>query len=121
MAKENQVIINVGVDGAKSILDLRNNIKALKEGWEDANGKFHEGLNDLKIGSPEYADALNEIKLNQNALKDAMYATSSSMEQVTKAAAGAGNSYNALVHRMAALKEEFRATEDAARRADIGG
>lgn len=120
MAKENQVIINVGVEGAKSLQDLRNNIKALKEGWEDANGKFHEGLNDLEIGGEKYTKRLNEIKLNQNALKDAMYATSSSMEQVTKAASGAGESYNALVHRMAALKEEFRSTEDVMRRADIG-
>lgn len=120
MAKENQVILNVGVDGAKSIQDLRNNIKALKDGWVDAEGNIHKGLNELEIGTQEYSDALNELRLNQNALKDAMYATSSSMADVTKAASGAGESYNALVHRMAALKEEFRATEDAARRADIG-
>lgn len=120
MAKENQVILNVGVDGAKSIQDLRNNIKALKDGWVDAEGNIHKGLNELEIGTQEYSDALNELRLNQNALKDAMYATSSSMADVTKAASGAGGSYNALVHRMAALKEEFRATEDAARRADIG-
>lgn len=120
MAKENQVILNVGVDGAKSIQDLRNNIKALKDGWVDAEGNIHKGLNELEIGTQEYSDTLGELRLNQNALKDAMYATSSSMADVTKAASGAGDSYNALVHRMAALKEEFRATEDAARRADIG-
>ena len=43
------------------------------------------------------------------------------MEDVAKAATGTADSYNSLVHRMAALKEEFRSTEDAARRADLGG
>lgn len=122
MAKENEVIIEVkALDAVKNIQDLKNNIKALKEGWIDAEGEFHKGLNELEIGTQDYADTLGELKQNQNALKDAMYATSSSMDQVSKAASGAGESYNALVHRMAALKEEFRATEDAVRRADIGG
>ena len=49
-----------------------------------------------------------------------MYATSNSMEGVVKSAQGAGNSYNALTHRMAALKEEFRSTEDVVRRAELG-
>lgn len=120
MAKENQVILNVGVDGAKTIADLRNNIKALKEGWEDAEGEFHKGLNELEVGTKDYQDQLKELRENQNALKDAMYASSSSMENVAKSAKGMGTSYNALVHQMAMLKEEFRATEDAARRADIG-
>lgn len=120
MAKENQVILNVGVDGAKTIADLRNNIKALKEGWEDAEGNINKGLNELEVGTKDYQDRLKELRENQNALKDAMYASSSSMENVAKSAKGMGTSYNALVHQMAMLKEEFRATEDAARRADIG-
>lgn len=122
MAEETITILRVGTEEAvRNISDLRNNIKALKEGFEDAQGNMHKGLNDLEIGTQEYKDTLEELKVNQNALKDAMYATTSSMEDVAKAATGASDSYNSLVHRMAALKEEFRSTEDAARRADLGG
>ena len=122
MAEETITILRVGTEEAvKNISDLRANIKALKEGFEDAQGNMHKGLNDLEIGTQEYKDTLEELKVNQNALKDAMYATSSSMEDVAKSATGVSDSYNSLVHRMAALKEEFRSTEDAARRADLGG
>ena len=111
MAEETITILKVGTEEAvKNINDLKNNIKILKD-----------NLGDLEIGTQEYQDTLDELKINQNALKDAMYATSSSMEDVAKAATGTADSYNSLVHRMAALKEEFRSTEDAARRADLGG
>ena len=122
MAEETITILKVGTEEAvRNIADLKANIKALKEGFEDASGTMHKGLNDLEIGTEEYKDTLEELKVNQNALKDAMYATTTSMEDVAKAATGASDSYNSLVHRMAALKEEFRSTEDAARRADLGG
>lgn len=111
MAEETITILKIGTEEAvKSVNDLKNNIKILKE-----------NLGELEIGTEEYQDTLDELKVNQNALKDAMYATSSSMEDVAKAATGTADSYNSLVHRMAALKEEFRSTEDAARRADLGG
>lgn len=110
MAEETITILKVGTEEAvKNVNDLRNNIKILKE-----------NLGELEIGTEEYKDTLDELKVNQNALKDAMYATSASMEDVSKSAAGASESYNSLVHRMASLKEEFRATNDAARRADLG-
>lgn len=121
MAEETITILKVETQEAvKNISDLRSNIKALKEGFTDAQGNMHKGLNDLEIGTQEYKDTLEELKVNQNALKDAMYATSSSMEDVAKAATGASESYNSLVHNMAALKEEFRATNDAARRLELG-
>lgn len=111
MAEETITILKVGTEEAvKSVNDLKNNIKILKD-----------NLGELKIGTKEYQNTLDELKVNQNALKDAMYATSSSMEDVAKAATGTADSYNSLVHRMAALKEEFRSTDDAARRADLGG
>lgn len=95
---ETITILKVGTEEAvKSVGDLRANIKALKS-----------NLDELEIGTQEYQDTLSELKVNQNALKDAMYATSSSMEQVAEAATGTGESYNALVHRMAAYKEELR-------------
>ena len=107
---ETITILKIGTeDAVKNINDLKENIRILKD-----------DLGKLEIGTEEYQDTLDELKVNQNALKDAMYATSSSMEDVAKAATGASDSYNSLVHRMASLKEEFRATEDAARRADLG-
>ena len=96
-------------EAVTSVQDLKDNIKALKD-----------AVNQAEIGSQEYTDALNELRVNQNALKDAMYATTASMEDAAKSATGASDSYNALVHRMAALKEEFRATTDAARRMELG-
>lgn len=110
MAEETITILRVGTEEAvKSVNDLKNNIKILKE-----------NLGELEIGTEEYQNTLDELKVNQNALKDAMYATSTSMEDLTQAATGASESYNSLVHRMAALKEEFRATNDEVRRSELG-
>lgn len=110
MAEETITILKVGTDEAvKSVNDLKENIKALKQ-----------NLGELEIGTDAYQTTLEELKVNQNALKDAMYATTSSMEDVTAAATGASKSYNSLVHQMAALKEEWRATNDEARRNELG-
>ena len=100
MAEETITILRVGTEEAvRNINDLRSNIKTLKD-----------NLGELEIGTQEYQDTLDELKVNQNALKDAMYATSSSMEDVAAAATGTSKSYNSLVHQMASLKEEFRAS-----------
>ena len=110
MAEETITILKVGTEEAvKNINDLKENIKILKD-----------DLGKLEIGTEDYQNTLEELKVNQNALKDAMYATSSSMEDVAKSATGASESYNSLVHRMAALKEEFRSTNDEMRRQDLG-
>lgn len=120
---ENITILKIGTQEAvQNIGDLRKNVQILKKSLED-----------LDIGSREYQDTLDELKVNQNALKDAMYATSSSMDDVAKSASGANVifdeqgklvkdatvSYNSYVHAMAALKEEFRSTGDAVKRADL--
>ena len=98
---ETITILKVGTQEAvKNVGDLRNNIKILKKDLEN-----------LDIGTQEYQDTLSELKVNQNALKDAMYATSSSMDNLAQAATGTGESYNALVHRMAAYKEELRTVD----------
>ena len=110
MAEETITILRVGTEEAvKNVNDLKVNISLLKE-----------RLGTLEIGTKEYQETLQELKVNQNALKDAMYATSTSMEDLTKTANGASESYNSLVHRMASLKEEFRATNDEVRRAELG-
>ena len=101
MAEETIQILRVDTgEAVKSVNDLRDNVKILKE-----------RLGDLEIGTSEYQDTLEELKVNQAAVKDAMYATTASMDDLAKSATGTSNSYNALVHRMAALKEELRATD----------
>lgn len=124
MAEESVSILKVDTQEAvKNINDLKENIKLLKE-----------RLGDLTIGETKYQETLEELKVNQNALKDAMYATTASLKDVAAAAQGSnvqwdennklvnkGNiSYNELVHTMAALKEEWRATNDEARRSELG-
>ena len=126
MVKE--VILNVKTGQAvKNVGELRENIKQLKA-----------ALNDQDLSNPEgmkkYNELLGELKINQNALKDTMYATSASWDDITNAATGAniafnknnelvnmqGVSYNALVHEMADLKQAWRATTDEMERAALG-
>ena len=110
MTEETITILKVGTeDAVKSVNDLKENIKMLKQ-----------NLGELEIGTEAYQTTLEELKVNQNALKDAMYATTTSMEDVAAAATGASKSYNSLVNQMAALKEEWRATNDEARRNELG-
>ena len=107
---EEVVVLKVKtIEAVESVNDLKNNIKLLKK-----------QLGETKFESEDYAKVLGELKLNQNALKDAMYATSASFEQVIESASGTSESYNSLVHRMAALKEEWRATNEEARRNEVG-
>ena len=87
-------------EAVRSVGDLRANIKILKENLEG-----------LEIGTEEYQETLGELKVNQAALKDAMYATFASMEDVSKAAKGTGQSYNALVKQMADYKTQLRAID----------
>lgn len=103
-------------EAVKSVGELRANITAYKEALEKA-----------EIGSADYNNILIALQTNQAALKNAMHATTTdanaqavSMEDVAKAATGAGNSYNALVRQMAMLDQEFRATEDVAKRDVLG-
>ena len=101
MAETEQItILKLKTEGAESVQDLKDNIKVLKQ-----------VIDETKIGTEEYQQALNLLKVNQNALKDAMYATSASMDDVRASATGTAESYNGLVHRMAALKEELRNTD----------
>lgn len=116
-ATEKITIMRVGTEEAvRNIQDLKDNIVALKK-----------DLAALDIGSEEYNKTLQELNVNQNALKDAMHYTTSetksaeqAMDGIAVAARGAGESYNALVNRLKSLKEEWRATEDVARRNELG-
>lgn len=109
MAEETITIFKVGTDEAvRNIHDLRNNIQILKEQIDDENLSWEE--QNKKIA---------ELQTNQAALRNAMHGTTSSLQDVSKAAQGAGTSYNALVKKMADLTQEFRATEDAVHRANL--
>ena len=115
--EEDVIILSVETgEAVKSVGDLRANIKLYKEALEEA-----------EIGSKEYADILSALQVNQAALKNAMHATTEEgedqgkvMEQISKDAMGLGTSYNSLVRQMAMLDQQFRAEEDAVKRAQLG-
>lgn len=117
-------ILRIGTDEAvRNIAELKENIKELKSNLENTELTWEQQQAILKT-----------LQLNQAALKNAMYGTSASLEEVTRAAAGAnvkfddqnklikdaGYSYNGLVKRMAELDQAFRSTEDAAKRNVLG-
>jgi len=87
---------------------------------KDAIKKAKEGLDGMTIGGEKYQEQLDELIKMQNLMRNAMYATTGDMDSLKKASEGVGTSYNALVKRMADLKREFRATEDAAKRMELG-
>lgn len=117
MAEETITIFRADTgDAVRSIGDLKASIATLKK-----------DLDSLDIGSKEYADTLVQLQTQQAALKNAMHDTSyesdgqvDSFAANARAAKGLGDSYNALVRRMADLDQQFRATEDAAQRAKLG-
>lgn len=117
MATTTETILKVGTEEAvKNVADLRDNIKILKENLKLLEKTQSESDEKWQ----EYQKTLSDLKENQNALKDSMYATSGSFTDVVKSAKGASDSYNSLVHQMAKLKEEFRSTNDVARRNELG-
>lgn len=84
-------------EAVQNVGDLKNNIKLLKEQLADTNRTFEENQKDIQ-----------ELTKNQQALKTAMYGSAQSFEEITKAAATNGKSYNDLVKQMAALKAAAR-------------
>ena len=105
MAEETITILRVDAGQATTTLrEVRENISKLKQ-----------DLQGLSMGTSEYETALRQLTYNQNLLRGAMNAFSGdagnaavSMEDLADAANGAGQSYNALVNRMSALKKEWR-------------
>lgn len=122
MAREKIIDIKTGA-AVKSVGDLKENIKALKA-----------QLDGLEIGTEEYQQTLLELQDNQAALRNAMQGTAASMEEVTAAASGLNVqfdeqnklvnaekvSYNELSRQMAVLRQEWKSTSDAGKRAEIG-
>lgn len=101
MADETMTILRVDTgEAVRSVRDLRDNIAALKK---EINEK-----RELGIGTEHYQTELKELIKNQRALNLAMNGTEASLEDVMKAAAGVGQSYNALVTQYANLRREQR-------------
>lgn len=117
MSEETISIYKIKTEEAvTSLAGLRKNIQDYKKELET-----------LEIGTDKYNETLRLLQENQAALKNAMHATTGegekaviSMTDIAKAAKGTGESYNALVRQMAILDQQFRATEDAAKRAELG-
>ena len=93
MAKEKIIEIKTG-SAIKNIQDLKNNIEAFKKGWTDAAGVVHKGLNELEIGSAAYKEQLNALQESQSALKNAMYGTAASYDEVMDAATAANVAFD---------------------------
>lgn len=115
MAEQAEVKI-VTVDAVQSLADLKEAIKKAKE-----------GLDGMDIGSKNYQKQLAELIKMQALLRNAMNATTleeedqaKALDDMKKAADGTGESYNALVKKMADLTRAFRATGDAAKRVELG-
>ena len=86
----------------KSIAELRDNIAKLKEAINNAD----EGVPFERV-----QEATKQLREQQAALKNAMYAQGTTWKEVTAAAQGTGKSYNALVAQMADLKTQLRAVD----------
>ena len=97
-------------------VDAVQNLAQLRE----AISKAKEKLADMKLGGDSYQLQLQEIIKGQNLLRGAMNGSTATMDDLKKSAAGATDSYNGLVNKMADLTRQFRTTKDAAERADLG-
>ena len=94
-------ILKVKTEGeVKTIGELRDNIKALK-------GE----LSDLEIGSEAYDKTLQELSVNQLALKEAMNATNASMADAYTEVTGVTESYNSLRLQMSDLQKQLKNTD----------
>lgn len=112
MEKEAVTIFKVGTDQAiKSVGDLRENIRLLKEQLNQTSGaldKDGKEIEYLTIGTAEYNAKVKELSENEAALRNAMNGTTASMTDVQKAAKGVGTTYNSLVQQMKSLKQTIR-------------
>lgn len=101
MAKEDVLIFEVKTgEAVKSVNDLRENIKILKD-----------AIGSLDAGSEEYQTTLAQLKINQSALRDAMKGSTEAMEGIDKVSRTATKSYATLVQEMSRLKAELRNTD----------
>lgn len=102
---ENDVvkIVSVETEGAvRSVKGLRDEIKSLRD-----------ALLNMDKGTDEYNKTVERLQQDQRDLNEVMALTK-------KTATALDGSYDALVHTMAELKKEWRATNDEAKRDELG-
>lgn len=103
MAKEAVTSLRVETgESEKTIKQLRDEIKGLKKSLEEAT-----------IGSDAFEQASKELSQAQNELKSVLDSTKQSVQD-------AEGSYNALSKQMSELKKEWKATNDEAKRNELG-
>lgn len=103
MAEELKPVIRVDVgDSQRTVKGLKDEIKILRD-----------TILNLEKGTDEYNQAVERLTQDQRDLDEVMSLTK-------KTATALDGSYDALVQRMSLLKKEWRATADAAKRAEIG-
>lgn len=103
MAKEAVTSLRVETgESEKTIKQLRDEIKGLKKSLEEAT-----------IGSDAFEQASQELAQAQNELKSVLDSTKQSVQD-------AEGSYNALSKQMSELKKEWKATNDEAKRNQLG-
>ena len=105
-----QVVLSVNTgEAVKNVRELRDNIKYYKE-----------ALNDVNATEEENKATLDKLRESQNALKDAMYESAKSTDELIEQSKDLNVSYNELVHTMAELKSRWRETTDETERAQLG-
>lgn len=108
IAKTTVLNVQTG-EAVKNIRELKDNIKLLKEALNDANATEEENR-----------ATLDQLRASQNALKDAMYESAKSTDDLIEQSKDLNVSYNELVHTMAELKSRWRETTDETERAQLG-
>jgi hypothetical protein len=89
--------------------DSEQSVKGLKK----EIGELRDYILKLDAGTDEYAEAVGKLQEDQRKLNEVMSLTK-------REAVALDGSYDALVHKMSLLKKEWRATNDEARRNELG-
>ena len=117
MADETVQVIRIDTEkSVKNVRELRDYIAFLKDAINDENASLEQNREDAE-----------NLRKAQAALRDAMYSTVTSTEDLVAASSklidengNLSGSYNDLVKTMASLKSAWRATTDEAERATLG-
>ena len=106
---ENVEILNIdATDSIKTIATLKAELKALRGELDNA-----------KVGSEQYNDALKSVNKVQDELKEATNASSLSLEEARTEIDTTDKSYNELSATMRELKKAFKSATDETAKADI--
>ena len=89
--------------------DSEQTVKGLKKEISD----LRDAILNLEKGSDAYNDAVDKLQADQRKLNEVMALTK-------KEATALDGSYDALTHQMAQLKKEWKATNDEAKRGELG-